>query len=106
MSSPIQIDSHDENLLGQNPVSSSSAFTSRGLSLMEAQTLALVHKARLSRKDDAESSLVVGPWSNRHPVETGTPKATGSSKVGGSIPPGLGVAVRDLIAALLGPLTK
>ncbi|VVB15525.1 unnamed protein product [Arabis nemorensis] len=93
-------------ILNQNSISSFSASPSGGLSLMEAQTMAHIHKARISREDEAESSSVEDPRSDQNPVETGTSKAAGSSKLGASFPRGLGVAVRDLIAALFGPLAK
>ncbi|VVB15359.1 unnamed protein product [Arabis nemorensis] len=48
---------------------------------MEEEALARVHRARISREGDAESSSVEGPW----PAATGTSRTL---KVIGSFPPG------------------
>ncbi|VVA98325.1 unnamed protein product [Arabis nemorensis] len=84
MSSPIQIDSSGENSPSQNLVSSFSVSLSDSLSLMEEETLAHVHRARISKVGDVESSSVKGSWSDRNLVETGTSKAAGSSILGPS----------------------
>ncbi|VVB14987.1 unnamed protein product [Arabis nemorensis] len=85
MSSPIQIDSSGENSPNQNLVSSSYASLSYSLSLMEEETIARVHKARISKEGDAESSSVEGPRPSHWPFEVETSKAP---KVVGSFPPG------------------
>ncbi|VVB05163.1 unnamed protein product [Arabis nemorensis] len=61
MTSSIQIDSSGKSSSNRDPISSSSASTSHDLALLEAATMAEVHrkgKARVSSGDDAESNLL------------------------------------------------
>ncbi|VVA92845.1 unnamed protein product [Arabis nemorensis] len=55
---------------------------------MEAHTMAYIHKAHISREDEAESSSVEGPRFDQNSIETGTSKAAGSSKLGAFFPLG------------------